>query len=120
MREWLKANGGPLAFVVIGVGLLSSYFWVGVGLIVIGVVGWTFTALREHLPFTIVSRERWNESVRREMEYARWFDQDMVRRLLTARLGEMFPGKKKGGEVQDLREEAHQIRDLLLEAGYTT
>jgi hypothetical protein len=46
----------------------------------------------------------------REPEYSRWFDRDMVRRLLTARLGELFPGKKKGGDIQALREEAHAIR----------
>jgi hypothetical protein len=36
---WLKANGGPLALVVVGLGLVAPFRWVGLGLIIVGLAG---------------------------------------------------------------------------------
>jgi hypothetical protein len=47
MGTWVKANGGPLAVVVLGAGILGfQNTWIGVILIVVGVVSYLLTALR--------------------------------------------------------------------------
>jgi hypothetical protein len=54
IREWLKANGGFPAFVVVGVGLAFAYWPLGLALIAIGLLGWLYTWPR--FPWTIGRR----------------------------------------------------------------
>jgi hypothetical protein len=78
--EWAKANGGPLAFVVVGLGALAVSVYVGMALILIGVVGyivtrksvrdqllWWLGGLPDRLPRSedemAAQLERWNEGL---------------------------------------------------------
>jgi hypothetical protein len=46
MRQWVNANGGSLAFVVVGLSVLFVITPVGIGLIVVGFVGYVLTRKR--------------------------------------------------------------------------
>jgi len=54
IQEWLKANGGFPAVVVVGVGLAIAYWPLGLAVIAIGLFGWLYTWPR--FPLTIGRR----------------------------------------------------------------
>jgi hypothetical protein len=55
VREWLKANGGPPAIVIIGVGLYFGWHILGIAVVVIGAAMWLYSWQR--FPFKIVRKQ---------------------------------------------------------------
>jgi hypothetical protein len=55
IKQWSKANGGPLAPVVIGLGLLWVFWPLGAAFIVVGVASWIYSA--ERFPFRITRKQ---------------------------------------------------------------
>ena len=54
IQEWLKANGGFPAVVVVGVGLAFAYGPLGAAMIVVGLLGWMYSWSR--FPVTVGRR----------------------------------------------------------------
>jgi hypothetical protein len=52
VREWLKANGGPPALIIVGIGLLFGFWPLGAALIVLGALMWLNTSPR--VPWKLV------------------------------------------------------------------
>lgn len=52
MAEWLKANGGPAGFVMVGIALSFAFWPLGVALIVIGILLWLNASPR--VPWKVV------------------------------------------------------------------
>src|ERR1700737_2768213 len=63
IRAWLKANGGPPALVVVGIGLLFAFWPVGVAFVVVGGSMWLYGWRR--FPITVSRRRGTTE--RREL-----------------------------------------------------
>lgn len=59
IREWLKANGGAPAVVVLGVGLVFAFPPLGIGVIAVGLLMWIYGW--ERFPFTVSRRARAND-----------------------------------------------------------
>jgi hypothetical protein len=64
-QEWLKANGGPPALVIVGIGLSFASLAVGLGFIVVGLLGWLYAW--DRFPLTLVRRESHPPNERREL-----------------------------------------------------
>ena len=59
MLDWVKANGGPLAIVVVGVSIIGfTNYALGMALVGVGLVwfGWTLPAVRRLVPWTLVRK----------------------------------------------------------------
>jgi hypothetical protein len=56
IRDWLKANGGPPALVVVGTGLVFAFWPVGVAFMVAGMGTWLYQW--DRFPISVIRRSR--------------------------------------------------------------